>query len=99
MQEYSDGNSQLDHNVIWRLTAILENNMPEFSLLQTVMAVGIIAFFVVFYLRRSWFWFWKVTKLFKQFEDLERITASTNREVKELNRKVSELIAMLEKQK
>lgn len=71
--------------------------MPEFSVLQTVMAVGIIVFFVVFYLRRSWFWFWKVTKLFKQFEEVEQVTFSTNQEVKELNRKVSELIGMLEK--
>ena len=78
---------------------ILENKMPEFSLLQTVIAVVIITFFIVFYLRRSWFWFWKVTKLFKQFEDLELVTVSTNTEVKELNRKVSELMVMLEKQK
>jgi hypothetical protein len=72
--------------------------MPEFSVLQTVMAVGIIAFFVVFYLRRSWFWFWKVTKLFKQFDAVEQVTISTNQEVKALHRKVSELITMLEKQ-
>ncbi len=72
--------------------------MPEFSPLQTAIAIVIIAFFVVFYLRRSWFWFWKVTKLFKQFEDVEQVTISTNTEVKELNKKVSELIAMVEKQ-
>jgi len=73
--------------------------MPGFSLFQTVIAVVIIAFFVVFYLRRSWFWFWKVTKLFKQFEDVTEVTVSTNMEVKELNRKVDELMAILEKQK
>lgn len=73
--------------------------MPEFSLLQIIFGVIIITFFVLFYLRRSWFWFWKVTKLFRQFEDVEQVTISTNEEVKELSRKVSELIAMLEKQK
>lgn len=73
--------------------------MPGFSPLQTAIAVIIVVFFIVFYLRRSWFWFWKVTKLFKQFEDVERVTFSTNEEVKELNRKVDDLMAMLENQK
>jgi hypothetical protein len=73
--------------------------MPDFTFTQTVIAVVIILFFVLFYLRRSWFWFWKVTKLFKQFEDLEQITFDTNQEVKELNRKLTELISLLNKKK
>ncbi|MBU2648164.1 hypothetical protein KKI24_25890 [bacterium] len=72
--------------------------MPEFSSLQIIIALVIGAFFIVFYIRRSWFWFWKVTKLFKQFGELEALTISTNKEVKELNKKVSRLMAMLEKQ-
>jgi len=73
--------------------------MPDFTFTQTIIAVVIVLFFVLFYLRRSWFWFWKVTKLFKQFEDLEQITFSTNQEVKELNRKLTELISLLNEKK
>ncbi len=73
--------------------------MPDFTFTQTVIAVVIVLFFVLFYLRRSWFWFWKVTKLFKQFEDLEQITFDTNHEVKELNRKLTELISLLNEKK
>ncbi len=73
--------------------------MPDFTPTQTVVAVVIVLFFVLFYLRRSWFWFWKVTKLFKQFEDVEQITFSTNQEVKELNQKLTELISLLNEKK
>lgn len=72
--------------------------MPEFSPLQTAVVLVLVAFFIVFYLRRSWFWFYKVTKLFKQFEEVEQTTVSTNREVKELSKQVSRLIELVEKQ-
>ncbi len=70
--------------------------MPDFTLTQTAIAVIIIVFFTLFYLRRSWFWFWKAIKLFRQFEEVEQITSSTNQEVKDLNRKLTELISLLE---
>ena len=70
--------------------------MPDFTPTQTAIAVVIIVFFTLFYLRRSWFWFWKITKLFRQFEEVELITQSTNREVKEINRKLTELVVLLE---
>lgn len=73
--------------------------MPDFTPAQITIAVIIIIFFILFYIRRSWFWFWKVSKLFKQFEDVEQVTFSTNQEVKELNRKLSELLTMLEERK
>lgn len=71
--------------------------MPDFTPVQTVLAVLIIVFFTIFYLRRSWFWFWKATRLFKQFEEVEQITYATNQEVKELHQKLNDLIALLEK--
>lgn len=67
--------------------------MPEFTITQTVIAIFIVLFFALFYIRRFWFWFWKVSKLFKQFEDLERITLSTNQEIKEVHQKLNKLIA------
>lgn len=65
--------------------------MLDLTLLQrSVIAIAAL-FFLVFYLRRFWFYFWKVNKLITQFDEVKKLTQETNEAVKEIKQKIENL--------
>ena len=62
--------------------------MWELTLLQKSIIAIVIFLLIIFYLRRFWFYFWKVNKLLTQFDEVKEITQSTNENVKQIREKL-----------
>lgn len=62
--------------------------MWELTLLQKSVIAIVVFLIIIFYIRRFWFYFWKVNKLLTQFDEVKEITQSTNDTVKKILEKM-----------
>lgn len=73
--------------------------MWELTLLQKSIIAVVIVLLIAFYLRRFWFYFWKVNKLLSQFDEVKEITCSTNETVKKIQEKLEKIEKNLSEKK